>query len=284
MENTALIQHNEKPQAASSLRKLPVRSTEIWKQQVSEQTGLSIAKLDLIQQGNENRLSAMDPMERRAKLIILMPLLAEEYGARVELPTNVLGECISLIVTKFHHLGLNEIREAYRQWAAGELDLGGEAEMYGGYFNVAQLGKVLRAYNLIRLVTLSQMIKRKSIEERKQQEEERAAQNKIWFEENFIKILEEAKTKITDWTEVPLFYYDACKSRNLFQLDREEALEIFAEAKKLAVTEIAKRKEDFLAERCLGKLSITPNYDLEDTAKIIARKITVYRKLIQSNQ
>ena len=110
----------------------------IRKINISENTANAVLK------GHEFPMRKIEARELKAKLIIKIPLIAKSYGARYDLTNEVLKEAVVLLLNHFPMLGIDEIDEAYRSYAVG--DLQGNAEMYGGEFNVAQLGKVLSLY------------------------------------------------------------------------------------------------------------------------------------------
>jgi hypothetical protein len=82
------------------------------------------------------------------QLLLDIAAIARDYGARQALDPFVLGECAALVRADFQHLGRDEMRLAYRMWAAGKISA---LEMYGGQFNATQFGRVLAAYNAERI-------------------------------------------------------------------------------------------------------------------------------------
>ncbi|MCB9288890.1 MAG: hypothetical protein H6560_16400 [Lewinellaceae bacterium] len=122
------------------------------------QSGVSPALLDATINGYHNQLRHMPAEKAFARLMMAIKEVAQDYGARQAVLEETFTECVRITRKKFAGLGIGEVREAYRMWAAGELNMRkGEAEMYGGQFNAAQLGKVLAAYMEQRRVALGRL-------------------------------------------------------------------------------------------------------------------------------
>lgn len=216
--------------------------------------------------------------EAKRSLYVLLPIIAKQYGGRETLEGHLLKECTKLIVDRFSFLGVEEVQEAYRQWAAGEFKLKG-GEMYGGVFTVRQLGMVLAAYNENRKKVVGELLRLSEKQIERNQEEARAERLRQKFEKEFPQMLMNAKTKITDWQEIPDYWYQAALKRGFFQLDRTEALEIFKEAEQLHTIGRWKGKP-----RKVFKEStiIRPKRNFNAEIQVIARKLTVFRKIINN--
>lgn len=207
-------------------------------------------------------------------------LLASEYGARGEIPSHILLEAVDFVVEKFGQLSPLEIREAYRAWASGEIEPDG-AEIYGGVFNVRQLGKVLSAWDEHRAQIIWEFNKEEQRVLDEKNEAERLKKEAEEFERSFPIDLMEAKKTITDWNAVPFFWYDAIQERWPIKFEPGEANLIFEEAKKIAVAEIDEKVKN--AINIFDRICINKKKDsLEESAKSIARKISVFRKVIQN--
>lgn len=96
--------------------------------------------------------AVVDKETIRANMPASVPLLllefrqcAQQYTGCVKTDELVFDECAEFIVTRFGHLNIQEIRQAFRLAAAGEL---GDVKLdaYFGTFTVGMLGKVLAAY------------------------------------------------------------------------------------------------------------------------------------------
>lgn len=261
------------------VNKMPVTFLPILTKTVSNKTGVAKSKVELIVKANDKQIRQMTPLDAKAKLIILIPLVAREYGARHDIPKNVIAECIRLIMNKFSHISIEEIREAYREWASGQLNVQG-ADTYGGEFNVSQMGKILTAYNEKRRVTLAEIIKTKDkhLIEHEAEQKKKVLQEK--FEKEFPVQLLKAQKEFKDWREIPFWWYKSIVERNWIQFKQGEAQTIFEEAQQLAEMEIENMKSERRLKNLHEKMSmIIP--EAEQLSKEIARKLTIFRKVIQ---
>ena len=216
-------------------------------------------------------------MEDPAKsLAQQLPFIAQEYGARTAIPYHIQAECVRLVLEKFGHIGLNEIREAYRLYAAGEIRIKG-GEMYGGEFNAAQLGKVLSAYNEHRKGIISAYTELVHAMAEDQAETQRAEKSRMEFEVRFQAWLKKAKADQTDWRDIPAFYYDAAISRGLITFNPGEKKQIWEDALVLAEVEL---QEDVESEFGAKTKAVINEQDIEGRARAIAKKLSVFRKII----
>ena len=96
--------------------------------------------------GCANPIRKLDQKIAEKALLALLPQLSGLFGARVRIERNILARCVKIVLKRFAHLGLNELRQAYEMYYAGELAAPG-AEMYGGIFNAGNMSKILAAYS-----------------------------------------------------------------------------------------------------------------------------------------
>lgn len=230
----------------------------------------------IVAKGHEQQMKHEDELRLKARLIVELPEVAKDYGARNEVRERTLTECVRMVIKKFGHLSIKEIGQAYRMLATGELEVKG-AEMYGGDFNAMNLGKTLAAYDDKRKKVLGIYLRErnKALEEEKREQMHRTKQQK--FDTEFPLMIEEARAKLKDWREVPAYWYEAAKSRGLIEMSKEEAWAIFEDAKQLAELE---KQEDRSGNTLVDILRKVEEKDENERAKVIARKLTVYRKLI----
>ena len=222
-----------------------------------------------------------------AWLAVNLPILAKAYGNRQEVDDFLLEACCDLVLTQFKHLSLDEISEAYKLWAAGRLAVDGSAEMWGGSWNAKHLGELLRAYSASRL-KIQAAILQEAHRVRQEQEaaasrSERLAQHEAWFRG----LVEEKRGTLDSWTDVQAFWYDSARSLDMIQFEPGEAQAIYQDALELAkqklVDELAtctdfRRRRQILS--VLDPDSASGLASLEAEARIIARKLTVFRKLL----
>ena len=227
--------------------------------------------------GHHNRLALLDEQAINRVVPALIMLLAKQYGGRVLIQDFILKEAVEVVKIKFRHLSIDEIKEAYRQWATMETEVKG-AEMYAGEFSATQISRVLGVYCKRRTKILSAYIKEKAKRDRAKRKVER---DKLWkaeYDENFNQMLAEYKEKCDEWQDVPTYLYDSCMQRGLIQYEKGEQMSIFELAKKLAkrqLTEEINHCDDRLKIKSIkNRLNL-----LTPTAKVVARKITVYEKV-----
>lgn len=255
------------------------QSLQILSKTVSEKTGCTKLKASVVMQGHESQLRKMDSIHAIKELTIHIPLIAKEYGARFDLSPNVVQEAIRLILKKFGKLGLIEIREAYREFASGETKILG-AEMYGGEFNVANLGKVLTAYCENRSKVLAELLKQKSEAETELIEAEKHKSRQKEFDKSFPKLVMEKRLEFEKWSDVPVFWYKIILSKGWISFEEGEANEIFEEAKSIAKIELRKKEleRSQVSIQELFKMKIPTE---EELSKIIARQLTIFKKVVQ---
>lgn len=215
----------------------------------------------------------MSDTERAARVPTEILFVASEYGARNEVAPHILLECCNLVIQKFGHLHIHEIREAYRSWASEENSIEG-AEFYGGQFNARQLGRVLAAYDTRRRAILADFLSAKETWERERQEEQYRKARQQSFEATFpdrIRQVKQAKT----WEEIPEFVYHTLRKRALLSITKTEALAILEAATRIAEQQIEEEKRNRQ-----HRYAFIPS--IEDRAASIARKMTVFQKITQS--
>lgn len=86
------------------------------------------------------------PVHLTASLTVELEHCAKVYCGAVNTGDEVFEEATEFIISRFGHLGVHEVREAFRLAAAGEL---GDVDLraYYGVFSILALGAVLQAYN-----------------------------------------------------------------------------------------------------------------------------------------
>jgi hypothetical protein len=103
------------------------------------------------------------------------------------------------------------------------------------------------------------------------------------FEAEFPSIVLKAKEKISDWRDVPEYFYEAIKKRWGIPFENGEAQAIFEDAKELAKLEIKIDESESLGGGLKARFEARDRQNnLEEIAKTIARKLTVFRKVIQN--
>lgn len=238
-----------------------------------------LALVNTIANGYENQIRALDTEQAGFEITALIPQVAKEYGARNSIDENVYAECLELIYEKFSHLGVGEIRQAFRELHSGTFTAQG-AESYGGEFTAAQLAKTLAAYNQYRKKILAAMIDAKEAKARAAREEKRREELKQRFEKNFLRQVEklalEIKSDQKTWLDIPSFWKDALMKRGLLVLEKEQALKIYAKARQIAVRRKAEGGPPTLSEILANRSA-----NIEEETKNLARKLAVYELVIK---
>jgi len=227
------------------------------------------------------QIQKIDGMDVRAKLIILIPQIAKMYGGRTEIDKIVLGEAIRVILKKFGTIGLDEIKEAYRSYYAGELGELRGAEMYGGEFNVGAMSKILAAYKFRRSKILASYILGVAREKDKINDEALRIEKREEFEKSFPAEVMKKREEIKEWKEVPIYWFSSLYKRGWIKLTESEIETIGDLATSLAM----KRVENFEREMSLRQFSdrckmIKPNF--KGLRKNIAGQIAVFKKVVQN--
>jgi hypothetical protein len=260
-----------------SVKSLPA----LW-QNTETRYGVAKSKLQVILQGAQQPLRDLKKHQRIGGLQIQIPLIAKTYGARQQITPDVLEGCVDLILDQFNDLGLQEIELAYRLWAAGKIE---GLEMYGGEINATQLGRVLSSYKKYRNKVLNKYLDAAKAEQTALDEKKQHESRLTEYRNNFPAMIQQTREsgKIQSWQDVPAIWYDTANALGMIQFKHGEAVEIFKRATQLAKIEIAEEVRGLNSDlRSLIIARDTKKKDPKERAKVIARKITVFEKLINS--
>lgn len=256
--------------------------------QASDESGQPAALVNASVVGWSSQIRNMDKAQAAILIQFELDRIAESYGARLEAGPAVLSECTQLVLSKFAGLGVNEIREAYRMKAAGELHIPkGKGEMWGGVFDAGQLGAVLSAYMEQRRKALGAYLRRRQEDAEKAEKERNARERQAEFDRRFPDIIARMQASAKDWRDCPAHLYEGAKRRGLFRFDSiQEAHDIFQDALALARLEKEGAYQEALERGGAGmfrlrelKLEASSQEGIESRAKVIARQITLFRKL-----
>lgn len=247
-------------------------------EEVAYSAGLPVSVAKAVVAGYHQKIMHLDGESAKKAILMEVRNLAKQYGARQEIDNDVVAECARLVFEKFATLGIMEIREAYRAYSVGEFEVEG-GEMYGGVFNVSNFAKVLAGWKSHRGKVLLQYLNH--LEEERMAATEKGKREKAMadFDRCFPKLLEKAKADFTSWQDVPVHWYDTARRLKMMSVTMEEAMPIFDEAKKIVASE-QERERGNIATMSAAERKAYKSFDPLQRAKIVARKITVYRKLI----
>lgn len=226
----------------------------------------------------------MQDVDAKLGITAAIMAIARDYGASQDIAPQTMAECVRLIQREFSFLGLAELRTAYRQWATNKTDAGKRGEMYGGQINAAQIGAVLSAYVEKRRAVVKALTEVAHAVKDAQDKEKRTEAAKARFWEDLQRAINAARAGgVTDWRQVPFFWYQSLKKRGYISFQPGEAQGIYEEAKHLALIEAENRMEQ---ENGLRKVEAMREYERivsqeePDEAKTIAQRISVFRKII----
>jgi hypothetical protein len=227
--------------------------------------------------GWEFPIRKMDSLSADLQTSNVITEVSLKYGSRVEAPKMIYQECLDVMQQKFAHLGVDEIREAYRANAAGELETKGKGEMYGGEFNAANFTAVMAAYSEKRRKVIAAYTNALHEATEKAKSEARKEKQRRDFEENFQNILKGLAEKAEDWQGCPEYLYHSCEKRGLINLTAHEKREIFARA-----TDIVKVQAQLKAETAISVSEIrqSANETSEDRARVVARQIALWECVV----
>jgi len=168
----------------------------------------------------------MNPEDAENAILRELKKVTDAYGAKRVNP-GVIGECVQIMLEKFSNFGIEEIRHAYRAWAARETQ---GMEMYGGDFTATQFTRVMTDWQERRRKILNEYLMLKEISKAKIEAKERA--EKYDFMEDL------ASHNPANWKESLEYFYVGLLSRGLIEITADRKAEIKADAKRQAKREI----------------------------------------------
>lgn len=239
-------------------------------------------KVESIVKGYNNQIRKGDSVNVTGQLIIQIPLIAKEYGTRFDISENIITEAIRLVFRKFGYLGIEEIREAYREYYSGNSSAKG-ADTYGGEFSVAQLGKILTAYTSNRKMILASYLKLQEEEQRIQKEKQNHKLKQEKFNQEFPAEVVRRFTSVKEWSDIPSFYWRIFKKNKWVSFEEGEAEKIFRLAKLVA----RKKKQSLEEEKRTMTFSERIKFiipEASDMSKIIAGQLTIWYKCIKDEK
>ena len=211
---------------------------------------LSPADVQVIAEGRLSPIRSLDPMVASGGIGAAIRHLAPRYGARVQLDAGVVAECVAIARDNFSQLGLPEIVQAYRLWAAGRF---ASLEMYGGQFTATQFGRVLADYvtyrHAIQMELAGQEADQMADRRRTEREERHAA--------HYQRLVAEFPHDVQLAREHDLFERPSAVPRNWYELAEHHGMITYEPGEKLALCQRAER--DVLAEQSAQR-SATRSY------------------------
>lgn len=262
------------------LQTLPQESwTTLQTEEICKKLDISQEKVNFVLKQNMAQIRRTQP-ESTIELNKELKLLTSEYGTRQAIPEHVMEEAVRFVLEKFSQLGVKEIRAAYRAWASDQIEVE-NAEIYGGVFNIRQLGSVLSGWVVYRNRIIAAYERQKSNDEIERKAAERAEKWKTDFEVNFPLEIEALKKTAESWKDVPAYFYDAIQKRWPIKFKPGEAAAIMKEAEQVADLDIEKAKSEALADISKRIEFNAVQSSKVERAKTIAQKMAVFNKVIK---
>lgn len=236
---------------------------------------------------NRNRRIYLLPESKGTNVYLLGEILkiAQAYGATKQISAQVQAECVRILKGQFSKYSMPEVWLAYRMHSAGKLPNDkGKGEMYGGNFTAKSFAAVMAAWNKYKAASVAEYFKQKEkIEDEKAQKlkDERLKES---FWPNFVKGIEYLKTKKdVDWRDCLAYQYEVLRDRGYLVLKKDEWKEIWKDANELAKSEVVAERINLKRGKVRLVGAVAEKVATEKTesrAKIIARKLSVFRKVI----
>lgn len=259
--------------------------------ELPKQSSLAVAKglnvdLDLVEairEGYNYQIRYLDDLALAQGLLPTIYKVATEYGVRKPTELHVLEECAEIVMTKFFKLGIPEIREAFRAFAAGEFEAKG-ADPYGGQLSALMFGRVLGGYTKYRDQIKSHLIQyRDAFQERKRQEairSERIETAKKQWPVKMIRYAEDPE-RYPDWRSLHAFDYSfAVKHGFMPEPTLDQKREIWQEieeyVEQFGFPAIGDEEDDPRELRRLIKKVISPE-DRKAKMKAMAERLALWR-------
>lgn len=203
---------------------------------------------------------------------------AQHYSGAHDVPDELMDEALEFVSTRFGGIGVDEIREAFRLAAAGDL---GELNMkaYYGQFTIVILGTVLHAYLEYRCRVV-QALSRKEREMQIQIAEERArdywttpeglSEQQAWIDARIAAL----SGRQLDVAEVTVYDYRILEQRGLISLSAEEKWALVAQGREML--EALHRKAMAVAATSKQRREAGEMLkDLEEKSRAMAQRIAV---------
>lgn len=135
--------------------------------------------------------------------------------------SGVVSECVALLTHKFSHLGVNEIREAYRLASIDKIDV--DIRAYRGVATVFAFGQVMTAYDKLRGSYIKILEDKKLEEERlaNQENEKKKKDFQLQILEWFVLAKATKGKKLKSVNDIPFYYFDTLVEANAISIDKE---------------------------------------------------------------
>jgi hypothetical protein len=232
--------------------------------------------LNLVSQGMNNPIRNLDYPEEY--VTIQIQKIAEQYGTREKISDHVLGECVGIVLSRFGMLGLDELSEAFRMAAVGDL---GKVNMtaYAGMFHAGIVGSVLGLYREHRRKVSKSIISNGQVKIDVRDEDRQKE-----FDRQFPRLLEKGKAEYKNWDAVPEYWFRVGERMGLFGLVEEEKELLYWEAVDLARDglhyDLDNNARSFQRQEIIDELFLLERGICTPAVGRVYRKLVVFVKLV----
>ena len=213
---------------------------------VSKRMAIPMDRLQVAVSGYRNKIRDLPPQEAINHLQKSLAYLTKLYmGVQLKKEdTPLLVEGADFVRSKYGHLGLEEIREAFRLSQILHVSL----KAYYGTFSLISIGELLDAYTKYRNKVINQLLdEQQKIERAKRKEEEKGEKNKEAVQD----AIESFNLAVKSKNELPMYEHWAAIPQNWYDiLLREGLIKVTPEQKKKVAT-MAKDRARLEFESCI---------------------------------
>ena len=241
-----------------------------------------------VMEGRAMPIRVMSDEDAASAIPAMVNFIAQTFGARRTIPSGVLDGICEMIETRFGHLGIMEVKEAYQMFAAGEItDKAGE--MYDGEINARNVGAVLSAYcekrNAVVRAIMDQEAEQQRQDERRAKSEAAIANTEAYLLEK----AEKARNRFHDFFEakdwILSVWYTWAYKRGMISFSEGEAEELFERAgqilKREIEVEIVEAKN--MVEAATIRRSLNQGGEsVESRHKNMYRKLAFWEKVVMN--
>ena len=146
---------------------------------LAEKTGLASSYVEMVASAALGNNIRAVRKEDEVKIVIALAAELEycavSYCGASKTDEMVYDEVVMFVMDRFGHIGLKEIREAFRMAAAAEFEV--DLKSYYGLFTVKLMGDILTGYNNYRNKVLQEFTRANSV---KQAEEKESLRKQNW--------------------------------------------------------------------------------------------------------
>lgn len=209
-----------------------------------------------------------------------------------EIMKETVIEASKFVISKFAHLGVNEIKDAFQMAAANEFE-NVNMTAYFGQMSIATLGDILDAYTKHRNKTVAKYLELKENAQKQydkeveKEERNNAARLKIKTDiEAAIISIQQGIYFWQTWHEVPVHYAEIAVGAGWVEVSPEFKKKIWEESKELAKSELIKTAQDHsnLVEARKAKQILMQNIEsqiISEPAKRIYAKKLIFEYIKQ---